>query len=127
MSDRLKRLITAALRDHLDGHRRRPPEAGIILWNAFAQLSAARTWHAHGPNPIGYAEIEAWCRLMRVPLEPGHVQIIRAMDQVWLLDAQSQLADGKGHPDPAAGKKLPRMSKKPLTAALFDAAFGGGK
>lgn len=114
---RLQRQILAALRDQLAGGSTRPPEGGVALWRAFASLSRARSWQAHGPNPISYPEIEAYCRLMRLPLEPRHVAIIRAMDEAWIEHAHDQLAsrNGKG----PAGQK----SKSPLTSALFDALF----
>lgn len=80
------------------------PEAGAVLWQAFVALSRTRTIGGLGPNPIGYAEIEAWCRLFRMPLKPHHVEIVVAMDQVWL----------KGSP----------QKRSPITPAAFDAVFG---
>lgn len=103
---RLTRQLVEAL-------RARPPiipEAGRLVWRAFVALSRSRSYGAVGPNPISYLEIEAWCRLMRMPLEPHHVEMICALDQAWLR------ADA-----------LPKP-KGNLTAAAFDAvlAHAGG-
>ena len=47
---------------------------------------------------------------MRVPLEPHHVEILTAMDQVWLQDFY--------------GKATGKPPATPLTAAAFDAWHG---
>lgn len=113
----MRRQLLAALRDQLDGGKKRPPEAGVFLWNAFNQLSRARTWHAHGPNPITFPEIEAFCRLTRLPLEPRHVAILREMDQAWLTSTLAQV----GKPQ---GQTIGPVSKHALTPALLDLMFG---
>ncbi|GAB1364677.1 hypothetical protein MASR1M32_39130 [Rhodobacter sp.] len=112
---RLQHLILAALRSHLSGGKGRPPEAGVILWNAFGQLSEQRGWHAHGPNPITYADLEAWCRLMRLPLDSDHIKILIDMDRTWLEHTATKLNPGKDAPQ--------RTSASPLSANLFDAMF----
>ncbi|MFO1104604.1 MAG: hypothetical protein U1E34_00775 [Amaricoccus sp.] len=79
--DRLRRQLVEALQGHLaTGRRPAIPEAGGPLWSAFLDLDATRGFHAAGPQPITFAEIEAWGRLTRTPLEPHHVAILRAMD-----------------------------------------------
>lgn len=113
---RLQGQLVDALGAHLAaGGRPRPPEAGLPLWNAFLRLSRARTFGPAGPNPIGWAEIEAWARLVREPLEAHHVEILVAMDEAWLGHAFARQAGG-----PA--KVLPAVSREALTPALFDAA-----
>lgn len=84
--DRLRAQLVAELERHLR-HQDRPqvPEAGHLLWRAFMELDGTRTFHAAGPNPISFAEIEAWARLMRYPLAPRHVSTIRAMDAALLV------------------------------------------
>lgn len=111
---KLQRQILAALRSQLAGGRTRAPEAGNIIWNTFAQLSRQRSWHAHGPNPISHHDIEAYLRIMRLPLEPRHISILIAMDQVWVEFTQAKATPG------AKGQQV---SKHPLTAELFDAMF----
>lgn len=113
---RLQRQIIAALRSQLTGGSAKPPVAGVQLWNVFGQLSGQRTWHAHGPNPISFADLEAFCRLMRLPLEPAHIRIILAMDRVWLEHGLAKLRTGKDAPR--------QVSKAPMTVALFDALWG---
>lgn len=106
--------VTAALR----GEKSRPPEAGLLLWNAFQSLTATRTYHAAGPNPIQPSEISAWCALMRQPLAPHHVDALLAMDQAWLDVAYSAARRPEGV------KALPPISQMPLTTALLDAMLG---
>ena len=111
---RLHRLLCAALEAHLAGGKPRPPEGSGILWGAFLALSRARTCGPAGPNPISFTEIEAWSRLTRTPLEPQHVEIITAMDAIWMekVYARSNAPEGV--------KALPQRSEHGLTPALFD-------
>ncbi|MCE6960569.1 hypothetical protein LAZ40_16210 [Cereibacter sphaeroides] len=113
---RLQTQICTALRQRLAGQKPRLPDAAGFLWGAFWQLSRCRTMHAAGPNPIGWTEIVAWARLMRVPLEPHHVAILTAMDDVWLDHAYG--ARGPGGQAPAV------QSSQPLTPQILDAMFG---
>lgn len=115
---RFKRLILAALRGQLAGERTLPPLGAAPLWAAFHRLSRARTWHAHGPNPISFQEVEAYCRLFRVPFEPGHIDIITAMDEAWLAHSFEAMRSKTSE-----RKTIPPASKRPLSAALFDAIF----
>lgn len=83
--DRLRAQLVTALKDHLRrGDRAEVPEAGGLLWEAFLELDGTRTYHAAGPNPIAFAEIDAWARLMGYPLARHHVATIRAMDSAML-------------------------------------------
>lgn len=118
MSESLKKQLCAAVAASPAGRKVRPPEAGIALWNAFQRLSATRTYHPAGPNPIQPSEVLAWCQLMGIPLAPRHVDIILAMDEAWLDQAyaRDRTADGV--------KTLPPISRQPLTAALLDAVMG---
>lgn len=116
---RLERQLCEAIRRASHGQRGRVPAAGRELLSVFGSLSAARSWHANGPNPIAFAEIQAWCALMRVPLPAAHVAIIRAMDQAWTEEFYKIRDAGNGDQ-----KTLPPISKAPLTAALFDVAAG---
>ncbi|MBB1498459.1 hypothetical protein [Paracoccus sp. MC1862] len=116
--DRLQNQLCAAVKAALAGGKVRPPEAGIELWKAFQRLSATRTYHPAGPNPIQPSEIAAWCQLMRMPLEPRHVEIILAMDGAWLDQAYAR------DRTPDGVKTLPPISQQPLTVALLDAVMG---
>lgn len=115
---RLSRQLCAAVTAALSGGKVRPPEAGLPLWNAFQRLNAARSYHMAGANPITFAEIEAFARLMRQPLEPWQVAILLDMDAAWLGHAM------KGSAVPEGVKALPPISKQPLNAALLDVVMG---
>jgi hypothetical protein len=92
------------------------PEAGRIFWRFFVELSATRTHHMGGPNPISHAEIDAWARLHRWPLTASHVGIIRALDDAWLAHAYAA-AEKRDAPKPPPGKV------QKMNPAAFDAVF----
>lgn len=101
---------------HMRGNRRhRVPEAGRLAWRWFCALNDTRTYHFGGPNPIAFAEIEAYARLHRWPLLPHHVDLIRKLDRAWLDNCYLRTADGK---------TIPRSSGQKLTPELFNAVFG---
>ncbi|MDS9467950.1 hypothetical protein RGQ15_10270 [Paracoccus sp. MBLB3053] len=116
--DRLKKQLCAAVKASLTGKKAYPPEAGRDLWNAFQGLSGTRTYNPAGPNPIQPSEIAAWCQLMRLPLEPRHVEILIAMDAAWLDHAYARTKA------PDGVKVLPQISQMPITTALLDAMMG---
>lgn len=121
--ERITRLLVAALVAQLDGRKIAPPEAGLIIWRAFLDLTRTRTWQQHGPCPIAYHEIEAWCRANRTPLSGRHIAAIREMDDAYISDAQAKLLIRKT--DGTSGSTLTGLSKQPLSTELFDAMFGG--
>lgn len=119
--DRLAVLLATTLESHLAGRSKPVPEAGALAWRWFADLCRTRTYHMAGPNPISYAEIEAYARLYRWPLEARHVDLILAMDRVWLEHAakdRMEREDGKTF-DGRRASQVPT-----LTAACFDVVFG---
>ena len=73
-----------------------------------------------GPNPISHQDIVLYGNIMRWPIEPRHVAILRAMDEVWLEHVQKRTA-----PLPAGVKASAPVSSTPLTAGMLDAMFGG--
>lgn len=112
----LKSLLVKAFESYLKtGKMPHVPEAGILLWNIFMKLTATRTYHMAGPNPISYTEIAAFCNLAGQPLQPNHVEIIRALDDVWLEYSYSKHN---------SGDKAKNMQFVELTAEVFDAVFG---
>ncbi|MGY6410047.1 MAG: phage tail assembly chaperone [Alkalilacustris sp.] len=113
----LQERLCAALRAYLQGDRPQMPDGTGLLWEAFLDLSLARTYHAQGPNPISFIEIEAWARLTRTPLQPHHVRIIRAMDVTFMEHFAADRRAGA----PEGARALPRGSSHALTPALFDA------
>lgn len=113
MTARQSDLLVEALRGHLaKGKHPVLPEGSRPLWDAFCALSEARSFGAVGPNPIAWSEILAWMQLMRWPLEPHHIEVIRAMDNAWLAHAHGTREGGPAKPE------------VPLTATAFDAIFG---
>jgi len=113
--ERLQEQLVAVLKARLTGGDAALPEAGAVFWKIFADLSATRTYHAAGANPISHAEIEAYARLHRWPLEPRHVAIIRALDDAWLDYARQSIG----------GQQQPRRSSgQAINPAAFDAVFG---
>lgn len=115
---RLKKQLCAALEARMKGRKVQVPEAGRELLDAFAALSRARSYGPLGPNPISYTEITAWCNLMRVPLAPHHVEIITALDEVWMDQVTARQTAPEGV------KTLPPISEQPLSLGVFDAVFG---
>lgn len=119
----LENLLCAELKRQLEtkgAHAVRIPAGGELLWRWFLDLGQTRTYHMAGPNPISFVEIEAYARQMRWPLEPHHIDILRAMDAAWLEHASK-----RAQPAPQGVKVLPQVSATPLTAGLVDAVFGG--
>jgi hypothetical protein len=118
-AERLQRQLVAAMKRHLaTGRPVLVPEAGRLLWSIFSGLSAMRTYHMDGPNPISAAETAAYARLHRWPLSESHLAIIRALDDTWLSHAYAKQG-GKG--DIPVSR---RSSGQKITAAAFDAVFG---
>jgi hypothetical protein len=112
---RLERQLVAAVRKGVSGTKHVPvPPAGFLAWEWFVGLCSTRTYHAYGPNPISIAEIEAYARLHRLPLQSRHVDLLLAMDRVWLEAVQRKWS----------GKQVATSSDQPINAAAFDAVFG---
>lgn len=109
---RLKDQLCAALAGILQRKKVHIPEAGVIVWEAFLTLSQTRRHHAAGAEPISLQEIEAYNRIFG-PISRQHIEMILAMDLVWLEWAMK--------PSGKAAKQEPVV---PLTAEMFDFAFG---
>lgn len=107
---RLKEQLCEALRCQLGGGRQRPPEAGALLWRAFLDLSGQRGFGMAGPLPLRMTDIEAYARITGLPLGARHLDVILAMDAVFLQGA-------------VPGER--KASSYPLSAEVFDAVFGG--
>lgn len=103
---KFRRWVQATLRS------RSAPEPMRLVWSWFVDLHATRTRGMTGPNPISFQEIEAYARLHRWPMEPRHVDLIRAFDMEWLK--QQQPADGVA----------PKAPPQSISPAAFDAVFG---
>lgn len=105
------RLLRRGLRRAIEGRGTGLPSGAEPLLRIFLALSEQRRSDGGSPLPIGFVEIEAYARLMGWPLEPHHVETIRALDREW-LKAVRERGDRKGR---VAGT---------MNAAAFDAVFG---
>lgn len=114
--DQLGKQLCGALEARLKGRQACVPDAGAGLLDAFLALSRARSCGPHGPNPITWEAIDAWSRVMRIPIGPNHAEIIMAMDDVWITHAMQRAPEGV--------KTLPPMSDHPLTKGVLDAMIG---
>ena len=114
---RLQKALCATLEAVLEGKKPRLPDAGSEILDAFMALSRARTYHAHGPNPITWEAMAAWSQMMHRPLPPHHAEIVMALDDTWMQNAARKMAGGAA--------TIPVVSSTPLSAGLFDALTGG--
>lgn len=117
-NDRFKKLMVEAMAGALSNEQAPFPAGGAYLWQWFNDLCRTRTGNGNGPNPISYAEIEAYARLYRCPLQPHHVDLLLAMDRVWLDYAYEGVQRQRGSGGRGQGKSMT------LDPAGFDAVFG---
>lgn len=114
-----KRRMVSALQDCLVTRKPpRLPDGGAALWRWFTDLSRIRSYHMSGPNAVSHVEIEAYCHLHRITMQPHHVAILRAMDDAYL----DHIASMRDRPDDI--KVLPHRASGEINASLFDAVFG---
>lgn len=72
-----------------------PPAAVEHLWAWWHDLHAGRRY-GWGPEPIGYADIEAWSRLTGAAPRPAEVRVLLRIDREWLTaDARRREAQRK--------------------------------
>lgn len=119
---KLKDLLCAELKRQLEAKgmvTMTIPAGGELLWRWFMDLARSRSWHMSGPNPISHGEILSYGQVMGWPIEPRHVAILRAMDEVWLNHVQKR---AKALPEGV--KASPPVSSTPLTVGVLDAMFG---
>ncbi len=69
------------------------PEALSYLWEIFIRLANRRQSNGFGPERLGWAEIDAFCRLTRTRLAPWEVEIIERLDDLYLVERKRE--DGK--------------------------------
>lgn len=110
------RALQHHLREQLAGRPSTVPAGGVLIWRWFQDLCRTRQL-GMGPSHLTYAEIDAYARLYRWPLEPRHVDMILKLDSVWMEWARTA-----GTPSGEA-KAAPSTSSQPMTPAAFDAVF----
>lgn len=112
--------MVAALKVHLaSGKPVRIPAGGELLWGWFCDLSAGRSFHAAGPNPLSWGDMAGYFALTREPVGPEHIGILRAMDAAWMAAHYDGTEAPRGDV-----KTAPRIAERPITAELFDSLFG---
>jgi hypothetical protein len=117
LTDRRAKLLCEALKLSLrTGKRPTLPAGGDLLWSWFLELHATRSYGPNGPNAISFVEIGAYLELLRIPAQPHHIQIVRAMDAAYMEHAFA----GKGGATSGTSKQL----SSDLSPDSFDAIFG---
>jgi len=89
----------ASLRDHLESVRRQTgqtppqlepveaPESILYLWQYFCDLAGGRDYGEAGPKPIFWGDIKAWSELTRTNLAAWEVDVLKALDRIYLTEA----------------------------------------
>ncbi len=65
------------------------PRQLFYLFEWFNLISRGR----HEISALNWMEIDAWCRLSQISLEPWEIDVILSLDRVWL-----KVCNEKGHP-----------------------------
>jgi hypothetical protein len=66
----------------------------ISLWNMFWALHATRNVTYGGMyQPISYAEIESYSRLLQIAIEPWEIEIIKRMDRAFINSINTKVGD----------------------------------
>lgn len=66
------------------------PHVCFAAWEAFAKLNQRRTSNGFGINPITYNDIDTYCNLYQVTLEPWEIDLICAFDNEVLIAHNKQ-------------------------------------
>lgn len=69
------------------------PDFVLHVWGWFCDLSRARSG-GMGPNPIGYAEIEAWARLTGRRPTSFETECLRMLDDLFLSAREKPASKG---------------------------------
>lgn len=54
------------------------------LWKIFGRLSNRRSSNGFGATPLGWSDIDAFCRLSQTKLQPWEIEIIEDLDAMYL-------------------------------------------
>lgn len=85
------------------------------LWQAWARLRRRTPAGINGPNPITIEAIDAFVRRTGLRLDPGDIQLIEDIDDLYLSkmaeqaserDRQQALKDGLGRASKQGGKRI---------------------
>lgn len=94
----LERVRTPKRRAEIEEELRQPPlpEAARHIWGHFLRLSAHRGSTGFGPGPIGWPDLDAYCRMTRARLAPWEVEMIEDLDNLWLAEKAREIKDRSG-------------------------------
>ena len=67
-----------------------PPIGALHIWQWFWELNGTRTSNGFGANPIQYSEIVAWARLHGIRPKGLEIELIRALDGLYLGVAREE-------------------------------------
>lgn len=116
----LKTLMVATLKEQIATDKPiRVPAGGAMLWTWFNELSRTRSMHAAGPNPISFEDLAAYVTLRQLEIGQHHIDILLAMDVAYLDHVRVTSA-----PPPDGAKVMPPVSRRAISAGLFDAMMG---
>lgn len=115
---RRRQLLVQALQANLAATGMpRVPAGGDLLWTWFIDLSAMRTYHGAGPNPIQAGEVESYFRLRRIVPTQDHLDTLFAMDRAWVESFYAKRGQEGGDI-----KTMPAPLGE-MTGELFDAMW----
>jgi hypothetical protein len=63
------------------------PSELAYLWKIFGRLSNRRSM-GFAASPIGWADIDAFCRLSQTKLQPWEIEIIEDLDALYLANPE---------------------------------------
>lgn len=60
------------------------PDNLLSYWNDFLELNKKRSRTEEGDSSLSFVEIDAWSRLVGVPVSQFWLDVIEMLDQCWL-------------------------------------------
>lgn len=66
------------------------PVALSYAWHAWARIRRRKSHGMSGPNPIEWPDIDAFCRRTGVRLDPRDIELIEAVDDLFLQKSAEQ-------------------------------------
>lgn len=60
------------------------PDRAAYVWEVFLDMHTGRTYGMSGPNPLSWGDIKAWCDLRGIVLLSWEVDILKALDMLWV-------------------------------------------
>lgn len=83
--------VARATGKKVDENAPKLPHEMRYLWRTFVSLHRARGSNGWGPSPITWSDLDAYCRLTGVALDPWEVEAIRALDEAFMESAAEQM------------------------------------